>query len=113
MKLGGVGVGVDDDVEGGVVEGEVRGFHLVEESSNGIEGMGRAQLAEELVEDGGVRGEVGLGRGPLEEAECGGVVGLAAEEVEELGGGKIGRERVVGCGSGSGGGKFEGVRVRE
>lgn len=43
---------------------------------------------------------IGLGRGPLEEAERGGLVGLAAEEVEELGGGEVGGERLVRGGSG-------------
>ena len=52
------------------------------------------------MEDGGVGRVVGLGRGPLEEAEGGGGVGLAAEEVEELGGGEVRGEGVVGSGSG-------------
>jgi len=47
-----------------------------------------------------VGGVIGLGRGPLEEAERGGLVGLAAEEVEKLGGGEVGGERVVSGGSG-------------
>jgi len=46
-----------------------------------------------------VGGVIGLGRGPLEEAKRGGLVRLAAEEVEKLGGGEVVGERVVSCGS--------------
>ncbi|TKY52825.1 hypothetical protein E2542_SST24347 [Spatholobus suberectus] len=95
------GVGFDEDEEGGLVDGAARGLHLVEEGQHGVEGTDSTQLAEEFVEDGGVGRVIGLGGGPLEDAERGGLVGLAAEEVEELGGGEIRREGVLGCGSGS------------
>lgn len=52
--------------------------------------MGFDEDEEGFVEDGGplglVGGKIGLGGGPLEDSEGGGLVGLAAEEVEELGG---------------------------
>lgn len=96
------GAGFDEGEKGGGVEGAGGGFHLVEEGEHGVDGAGAAEVAEEFVEDGGVGGEAGLGRGPLEEAERGGGVRLAAEEVEELGGGEVRGERVVGGGGGGG-----------
>lgn len=92
-----ISVGLDEDEEstwaevGGAV-GVVVVLEVVEKGGHGVEGADEGELAEELVVEGGRGGEVGLARRPFEEAEGGRLVVLAAEGIEELSGGEVGRE---------------------